>query len=145
MKDDPALTKINDNLNELSSDMKSFISAQMVINESNAKTLEKIGDSMAKTDAMQVELNGQSQRVTELSHKLASTDAKVISISEQVAVNKVLVGQTQDLKKMFTRSMIGIFVMFLMMIGSSVYGTNAKEGANLDLAEQLSKILAKKE
>ena len=145
MSDDPTLNKINDNLNGLSIVMESFIAAQKVINESNAKTMDKIGESMAKSDAMQIELNGQSQRVTEISHKLTATEGKVVILSEQVAVNKVLVGQTQDLKKMFAKSMVGIFVMFLLSIGSSVYSTSAKQVANLDLADQLAKILAKKE
>jgi len=144
MSGEPTLSSINENLNGLSSDMKAFIAAQRVINESNTKTMDKIGESMAKSDAMQIELNGQSQRVTELSHKQSATDSKVVSLSEQVAVNKVLVGQTQDLKKMFAKSMVGIFVMFLLSIGSSVYSTNAKQVANLDLADQLAKILTKK-
>ena len=64
---------------------------------------------------------------------------------EQVAINRLLVDQTQDLKKMFLRSMIGVFVMFLLSIGSSVYKTQATATVNAEVAAMIAELIKSKE
>ena len=97
---------------------------------------------MARSEAMQVELNGHTQRMTEMSHKQTVTDDKVVNLSEQVTINKILVDQTQDLKKIFAKSMVGVFFMFLVSVGASVYSTNAKQEASAESSDQLQTVLA---
>lgn len=135
MSSEPTLSSIDTKLTM-------FLESQKAVNESNSKTLDKLSTALAKSEALQVEFNAQSQRVTEISHKMSTMDDKVSNLSEQVAINKILVGQTQDLKNMFAKSMVGIFVMFLLSIGSAVYGAYAKQESDSQSADQLKTVLA---
>lgn len=148
MSDEGTLNQIRDNVSSLSTTMTSFLSAQTVLNESqklinetNTSTLNKISESMTKSDAMQVELNGQSQRITEQALRQAATDDKISSLVEQVAVTTVLTGQTQDLKKTWSKAAVGVFFMFLASLGTMVYGTVAKQEASENSSAQLQAVL----
>ncbi len=152
MSDGPTLRSISDNLSALNTAMTSFVSAQTVMNESqkvtnetNTKTFEKLSDALAKSESMQVEINSINQKQTEQQCELSSISKDVSGINTQVAVTKTLVDQTQDIKKIFLKSMIGVFVMFLIMIGSSVYTTTAKSQANAEVAAMIAELIKSKE
>lgn len=148
MSDEPTLNSINESLNSLSNAMTSFVSAQNVMNESqkginetNTRTLEKLGDALSKSESMQVEINGINQKQTEQQHEISFISKEVSAVTTQVAVNKTLVDQTQDLKKMFSKAMIGVFFMFLVSLGSLVYSTYTKQQSNLEVASYLSELI----
>jgi len=132
-------------LRDISTSLAVFIESQKLVNESNSKTLDKLSDSLLKSESLQIEFNGQAARVTELSHKLSSFGDKVVTLSEEVAVNKVLIGQTQDLKGYVLKAMVGVVFMFAITILASVYTTNAKSEANQEVSALLAEILKSKE
>lgn len=152
MSGDATLKSISDNLNALSSAMTGFVSAQTVINESqkvtnetNAKTFEKLSDSLAKSESMQVEINGINQKQTEQQCELSSLSKDFSAMHEQVSITKLLVGQTQDLKKVFIRSMIGAFFVISISLGSSIYMSAVKTQANADVAAAIAEMVKGKE
>jgi len=101
-----------------------FMASQVKINESQEKfsenvlsTLDEIKKVLSRSEAMQVEMNHQSKRVSALSHKTETISNDVGELKTQVAVNKTLVKQTQDLKKIFA----GAVISMLLMAGWSIY------------------------
>ncbi len=156
MSDTETLKEIRDNVSSLSNTMAGFLAAQTVlndsqksINETNTNMLSKISESMVKSEAMQSEMNGQSQRITELSVRQSATEDKVSFVSEQVAVNKSILNHVQDLKKVWTKAGIGMFFAILVSTVALVYGTAAKQEASEKTTEQLksalTELLARKE
>ncbi len=91
--------------------------SQLKFNEDVTSTLNEIKTVLSKSEAMQVEMNNQSKRVSALSHKVETISIDVGDIKTQVAVNKTLVKQTQDLKRMFAASLISMILAY----GWSVY------------------------
>lgn len=156
MSDTETLKEIRDNVSSLSNTMAGFLAAQTVlndsqksINETNTNMLSKISESMVKSEAMQSEMNGQSQRITELSVRQSATEDKVSFVSEQVAVNKSILNHVQDLKKVWAKAGIGMFFAILVSTVALVYGTAAKQEASEKTTEQLksalTELLARKE
>lgn len=115
MKDDPKnATQSNQ---ETSIRLEMFMDSQVKINENLTSTLNEIKTVLSKSEAMQVEMNNQSKRVSALSHKTEAIANDVSDLKTQVAVNKTLVKQTQDLKRMFAASLISMILAY----GWSVY------------------------
>ena len=100
---------------------------------------------MSKSDTQQVEINNISILTTKLSSKQDAFEHRLSTMHEQVAINRLLVDQTQDLKKMFLRSMIGVFVMFLLSIGSSVYKAQATATVNAEVAAMIAEMIKSKD
>jgi len=145
------LKDISDNLSALNAAMTGFVSAQTVINESqkvtnetNAKTFEKLSDSLAKSESMQVEINGINQKQTEQQCELYNLSKDVSEIDKRGAIDNVLVGQSQDLKKIFIRSMVGVFFMFLMSLGTLIYSTATKTQSNADVIQAIAQMVKDK-
>ena len=137
MSDDPTLKSIDVKLSM-------FMQSQERVNESVSKAIEHMATSASKSESMQVEMNGQSERINDLSHKVSGIDKKVHELSEQVVVNKLLVSQTQDLKKMFTKAMVGVFFMFLCSLGVQLMQNQQKnEYKNVTLEEVAELLKAK--
>ena len=91
--------------------------SQLKFNEDVTSTLNEIKTVLSKSEAMQVEMNNQSKRVSALSHKVEIISNDVGKLKTQVAVNQTLVKQTQDLKRMFAASLISMILAY----GWSVY------------------------
>ena len=138
MSGDPTLKSIDTKL-----DM--FMSSQQRVNESFALAHKDITAALSKSDTQQVEINNITSLVAKLSSKQEKLDDRFSTMHEQVAINKILVDQTQDLKKMFLRSMIGVFVMFLLSIGSSVYKAQATATVNAEVAAMIAEIIKSKD
>ena len=134
---DPTLKSIDTKL-----DM--FMASQQKVNESFALAHKDITAALSKSDTQQVEINNITTLVTKLSSKHESFEEKLSTVHEQVAINKLLVGQTQDLKNIFVKSMVGVFIMFLLSIGSSVYTTTAKTQANAEVAAMIAEMIKNK-
>ena len=120
-----------------------FMLSQQRINESFEQAHKDTTAILSKSDTQQVEINNITTLITKISSKQESLEDKLSTMHEQVAINKILVGQTQDLKKMFLKSMVGVFVMFLLSIGSSVYTTTAKTQANAEVAATIAEMIKK--
>lgn len=138
MSGDPTLKSIDTKL-----DM--FMSSQQRVNESFALAHKDITAALSKSDTQQVEINNISILTTKLSSKQDAFEHRLSTMHEQVAINRLLVDQTQDLKKMFLRSMIGVFVMFLLSIGSSVYKAQATATVNAEVATLIAEMIKSKE
>ena len=138
MSGDPTLKSIDTKL-----DM--FMESQQRVNESFALAHKDITAALSKSDTQQVEINNISTLTTKLSSKQDAFEHRLSTMHEQVAINRLLVDQTQDLKKMFLRSMIGVFVMFLLSIGSSVYKTQATATVNAEVAAMIAELIKNKE
>jgi len=136
MSGDPTLKSIDTKL-----DM--FMESQQKVNESFALAHKDITAALSKSDTQQVEINNITTLIAKLSSKQESFEEKLSTVHEQVAINKLLVGQTQDLKNIFVKSMVGVFVMFLLSIGSSVYTTTAKSQANAEVAAMIAEMIKK--
>jgi len=124
---EPTIESVNSNISKLSEIMKSFISAQTVTNESNAKTLDKLSDVLSKSESMQTEINGISNRITEIVHDAQISNRDISDIKEGMAVNKSQLSQFQDIKKMFLSAMIGVFFMFLTTLAAQVYNSQNRD------------------
>jgi archaellum component FlaC len=138
MSGDPTLKSIDVKL-----DM--FMESQQRVNESFALAHKDITAALSKSDTQQAEINHISASVSKLSSKHENLEEKLSTMHEQVAINKLLVGQTQDLKKIFAKSMVGVFVMFLLSIGSSVYTTSVKNQANAEVAATIAEMIKRKD
>ena len=137
MSDDPTLKSIDVKLTM-------FMESQKEVNNTVSKAIEHMASTAIKSESMQVEMNGQSERINDLSHKVSGIDKKVHELSEQVVVNKLLVSQTQDLKKMFTKAMVGVFFMFLCSLGVQLMQNQQKnEYKNVTFKEVAELLKAK--
>ena len=137
MSGDPTLKSIDVKLGM-------FMESQQRVNESFALAHKDITAALSKSDTQQVEINNITTLVTKISGKQENLEEKLSTMHEQVSINKLLVGQTQDLKNIFLKSMVGVFVMFLIMIGSSVYTTTAKTQANAEVAATIAEMIKNK-
>lgn len=145
MSEEATLREIRDSVSDLSVTMASFLSvqavlneSQKVINESNTNTLNKISDSMRNSEAMQVEMNGQTQRLTELSQVVKENEKQTAVHTTQLAVTKTVVESHNEVKVMFTRAFIALGIAFTIAIGSQVFltqGNNEVQQAILKIAQ----------
>ena len=94
MSGDPTLKSIDTKL-----DM--FMSSQQRVNDSFALAHKDITAALSKSDTQQVEINNISTLTTKLSSKQDAFEHRLSTMHEQVAINRLLVDQTQDLKKCF--------------------------------------------
>jgi hypothetical protein len=134
---DPTLRSIDDKL-----DM--FMESQKDINIIVSKAIEKMTDTASKAEVQQAEINELSRQQAVLFSKYDKLNDSYSSLKTTSEINKVLVLETQDLKKMFTRSMIGVFVMFMVAIGSNAFvkepsETNKKLDALISVLEKKSR------
>ena len=111
---DPTLRSIDDKL-----DM--FMQSQKDVNTIVSKAIEKMTATASESKAQQVEINEIKNQIVFLSSKYDRLQDSYADLHTTSEVNKILVMETQDLKKMFTRSMIGVFVMFIVAVGSNVF------------------------
>jgi len=131
---DPTLRSIDDKL-----DM--FMESQKDINIIVSKAIEKMTDTASKADVQQTEINELSKQLGVLFSKYDKLNDSYASLKTTSEINKILVQETQELKKMFTRSMIGVFAMFIVAIGSNVFvkepsETNKKIDALISVLEK---------
>jgi hypothetical protein len=131
---DPTLRTIDTKL-----DM--FMKSQEGINMIVATAIEKMTDTASKAEVQQVEINEVSKQLGILFSKYDKLNESYSNLKTTSEINKVLVLETQDLKKMFTRSMIGVFVMFMVAIGSNAFvkepsETNKKLDALISVLEK---------
>ena len=111
---EPTLRSIDDKL-----DM--FMESQKDINIVVSKAIEKMTATASKSEAQQIEINEVTKQTGLLFAKYDKLNDAYSNLKTTSEINKVLVLETQDLKKMFTRSMIGVFVMFIVAVGSNVF------------------------
>ena len=130
MSKEPTLRSIDDKL-----DM--FMESQRDINLIVSKAIEKMTVTASKSEAQQIEINEVSKQITILFTKYDKLNDEYSNLKTTSEINKVLVLETQDLKKMFTRSMIGIFVMFVVAVSSNVF---VKEPG--DTAKKLDQLIS---
>lgn len=149
MSGDPTLKSIDTKL-----DM--FMSSQQRVNESFALAHKDITAALSKSDTQQVEINNLTTVVTKISSKQESQEEKFAAkheilevkfstMHEDVAISKFQSSQYQDIKKMFVRSMIGVFVMFMFTIGQSFYKTQATATVNAEVAALIAEMIKDKE
>jgi argonaute-like protein implicated in RNA metabolism and viral defense len=117
---DPTLRSIDDKL-----DM--FMESQKDINTIVSKAIEKMTDTASKAEVQQTEINELSRQQGVLFSKYDKLNDSYASLKTTSEINKVLVLETQELKKMFTRSMIGVFVMFMVAIGTNSFTKEPSE------------------
>jgi argonaute-like protein implicated in RNA metabolism and viral defense len=134
MSGDPTLRSIDEKL-----DM--FMQSQKDVNAIVSKAIEKMTDTASKADVQQTEINELSKQSGILFSKYDKLNDAYSSLKTTSEINKVLVLETQDLKKMFTRSMIGVFVMFMLAIASNTFvkepsETNKKLDALISVLEK---------
>ena len=111
---DPTLRSIDDKL-----DM--FMESQRDINIVVSTAIKDMTATASKAEAQQVEINELSKQQGLLVTKYDKLNDSYSDLKTTSEINKVLVMETQELKKMFTRSMIGVFVMFMIAVSSNVF------------------------
>lgn len=111
---EPTLRSIDDKLGM-------FMDSQTSINRSVSNAIEKMTDTASKADVQQIEINEISKQLSILFQKYDKVNDKCAVLETTSEVNKVLVKDTQDLKKMLTKSMVGVFIMFIVAVASAVF------------------------
>ncbi len=125
-------------LESIDTKIDTFMDSQKSVNEMISNAITELAKTASKSDALQVEMNGQTQRVTELSHTVKEIEKHVALHETQLAVNKTIIKQQQDMKVMFTRAFIALGVAFTVAIGSQVFmnqGSNEVQQAIIKIAQ----------
>ncbi len=125
-------------LESIDAKIDTFMDSQKSVNENISNAISELAKTASKSDAMQVEMNGQTQRVTELSHTVKDMEKQLATHGTQLAVNKTIIKQQQDMKVMFTRAFIALGVAFTIAIGSQVFmnqGSSEVQKAMIKIAK----------
>lgn len=115
--------KMNDQatLESIDTKLDMFMESQSKVNLMFADAHKDIAKTLAKSEAQQIEINNTSLSLLRLTDKVEREADKIADLHSQVSVNSTLVDQTQELKKYFIRGMVGVFLMFVMSIGTQLY------------------------
>lgn len=128
--------KMNDQatLESIDTKLDMFMESQSKVNLMFADAHKDIAKTLAKSEAQQIEINNTTTALTRLTDKVERQSDKIAEIHSTVSVNSTLVTQTQELKKYFVRGMIGVFLMFVMSMGTQIYKLDNNSNSELTAA-----------